>query len=147
MRKLMTIVSVTLSRESLILEDKMIIENCLTIIVGILLYAPEHYNDFLAFANADAKVKTASELVVTGLLCAEEKVRFDFKHSLLALATHLQQGAENGLDFTLKLLATNFVSIENRPSRQYFELFNCLIDLKAARDEIAGSLSAAEADA
>ena len=36
------------------------------------------------------------------------------------------------------ILARNFTSISNRPSRQFFELFNKLIDLKAHRDDLLG---------
>ena len=36
------------------------------------------------------------------------------------------------------MLAKNFSIISNKPSRQFFELFNKLIDLKAMRDELMG---------
>lgn len=48
----------------------------------------------------------------------------------------------NPLHFVLGLQARNFASISNRPSRQFFELFNELIDLKAHRDTLAGEAAA-----
>ena len=51
------------------------------------------------------------------------------------MATSLQQGEQNALHFLLGMLARNFAKVSNKPSRQYFELFNRLIDLKARRDD------------
>jgi len=48
----------------------------------------------------------------------------------------------NPLHFVLGLQARNFASISNKPSRQFFELFNELIDLKAHRDTLAGEAAA-----
>ena len=50
------------------------------------------------------------------------------------------------MDFFLGMLARNFGSISNRPSRQFFELFNKLIDLKARRDDLAGLAAEDSAD-
>ena len=47
------------------------------------------------------------------------------------LATTLNSADQNALYLLLGILARNFASISNRPSRQFFELFNKLIDLKA----------------
>ena len=38
----------------------------------------------------------------------------------------------------LGVLARNFANISNKPSRQFFDLFNTLIDLKAIRDDVYG---------
>ena len=62
-------------------------------------------------------------------------MRIDFENSLNVMATSLQQGEQNALRFLLGMLARNFAKVSNKPSRQYFELFNRLIDLKARRDD------------
>ena len=81
--------------------------------------------------------------MLAGLLCPEEKVRQDFASGFKALAQNLSiQQESNPLNFLLSLQARNFSSISNRPSRQFFDLFNDLIDLKAERDEIAGEAAA-----
>jgi len=77
-------------------------------------------------------------LTLTGLLSQEEKVRIDFAGSLSVLARSLDQ-ENNALYFLLGVLARNFASISNKPSRQFFDLFNKLIDLKARRDDFLGN--------
>lgn len=67
-------------------------------------------------------------------------MRADFAQSLGVLALNLNQ-EHNALYFMLGLLARNFSSISNKPSRQFFELFNRLIDLKARRDDLLGDLA------
>ena len=56
----------------------------------------------------------------------------------MRIAQNLNTQECNPLNFLLSLQARNFASISNRPSRQFFELFNELIDLKATRDSLAG---------
>lgn len=80
--------------------------------------------------------------MLAGLLCPEEKVRQDFATGFRALAQNLNTQESSPLNFLLSLQASNFSSISNRPSRQFFDLFNDLIDLKAERDEIAGEAAA-----
>ena len=65
-------------------------------------------------------------------------MRTDFENSMSVLATTLNSADQNALYLLLGILARNFASISNRPSRQFFELFNKLIDLKAQRDEQLG---------
>ena len=86
-------------------------------------------------------IKNAEDLTLAGLLCPEEKVRIDFERSLSVLAIYLNRSEQNCLHFFLGLLARNFASISNRPSMQFFELFNKLIDLKARRDDLSGDLA------
>ena len=80
--------------------------------------------------------------MLAGLLCPEEKVRQDFSNGFKALAQNLSTQESSPLNFLLSLQARNFSSISNRPSRQFFDLFNDLIDLKAEREEIAGEAAA-----
>ena len=69
--------------------------------------------------------------MLVGLLNQEEKIRQDFKSSLEALARNLNTANTSALNFLMGILANNFGSISNKPSRQFFELLNKLIDMKA----------------
>ena len=127
----------TLSKNNLIFEDKVIIQNCLEIIVGILLFRRSIYQRFIAFTS-EGQVKNTEDLILAGLLSSEEKVRVDFLSSLRVIAVNVDDGENSALNFNLGVLARNFAIISNKPSRQFFELFNVLIDLKAMRDNILG---------
>jgi len=48
-------------------------------------------------------------------------------------------GTHSALNFLMGILARNFGSISNKPSRQFFDLLNKLIDLKAKHDALSGS--------
>ena len=121
-----------LSKGRLILEDKIVIENALSLFVGIVLFKRENYGRFTGFQNAGSDVSNAEQLVLAGLLCAEEKVRSDFGRTLTILSIYLNRGEQNALNFLLGTLARNLAAIESRPSRQFFDLLNGLIDKKAA---------------
>ena len=136
--KTISLLATVLGKETLIFEDKVIIENALAVLVGILLYKKEVYAKFIGF-TASSGIANAEQLTLAGLLCPEEKVRIDFERSLSILAQNLMQDSNrNALYFLLGLLARNFANISNKPSRQFFELFNQLIDLKARRDDFLG---------
>lgn len=45
------------------------------------------------------------------------------------------------LSHLMGLSARNFSNLDNKPSMQFFELFNKLIDLKARRDDLAGEVA------
>lgn len=135
--KLMQLLATIMSKSTLILEDKIIIESALAIVVGILLFRNDVYARFIGFTSESA-VKNTEQIALAGLLCVEEKVRIDFERSLGVLAQSLQQSEHNALYFLLGVLARNFASISNKPSRQFFELFNKLIDNKARRDDLMG---------
>jgi len=137
--KMMQILAVCLSKPVMIFEDKSLVENALSILVGILLYRKNIYSRFISF-SAQGKISSAEQLCLAGLLCHEEKVRADFAQSLGVLALNLSQ-EQNALYFLLGLLARNFADISNKPSRQFFELFNRLIDLKARRDSLLGDFA------
>lgn len=66
------------------LEDKIIIENAITIWVGASLYKPELFDDFRSF-NQDGQ--TAEDFILSGLVfCQEDKTRQDFCAGILALS-------------------------------------------------------------
>ena len=132
--KVLSLLATILSKTSFIVEDKIIIENSLSIMVGILLFKKDIYPQFESFTNAGHQIKNAEDLTLAGILCQEEKVRIDFERSLFILAINLHSSETNCLNFLLGLLARNFANISNRPSMQFFELFNKLIDMKARRD-------------
>ena len=54
LNKVMNVLAVTLVKESLIIEDKLIIENSMAIIVGILLFKRELYERFVGFSHDSA---------------------------------------------------------------------------------------------
>lgn len=63
------------------------------------------------------------------LYCSAEKIREDFRFTLLELAKQLQTlESESALGYQLKLLSKNFHKISLYPCRQFFDLFNELID-------------------
>ena len=110
--------------------------------IGITMFKPELYAKFVNFQSAGNPIANTEQLVLAGLLCSEEKVRSDFARAFESLALNLNSQDCKPLHFLLSLQARNFSAISNRPSRQFFELFNELIDLKAIRDNISGEASA-----
>ena len=143
--KLLELLAVMLSKTNMILEDKVIIENALSLLVGTLLYKKDCYAKFVNFQSTKSQtVRNIEELILAGIFCSEEKVRTDFGSSLNVLSVNLREADQNALSFFLRILARNFNSIGNRPSRQFFELFTRMIDLKAYRDELMGSANADE---
>lgn len=77
------------------------------------------FKDFFAFEDID-------NLIVSGvLMCSEESVRMGFHDTLQSLARYTQPA----LGYLLKLLSSKFNLISEYPSRQFFDLFNTLIDM------------------
>lgn len=50
--KVISIIATVLSKATMILEDKLIIGNALSLVVGMLLYKRELYARFIAFSGA-----------------------------------------------------------------------------------------------
>jgi hypothetical protein len=62
----------------MIFEDKLIIENALSLWVGCNLHMNELLEDFYKFSNDT--VKSSDQFILSGLLfCEQEKVREEFK--------------------------------------------------------------------
>jgi hypothetical protein len=100
-------------KETHFFEDKNIVSNALNLWIGSVLYKPELFLDFLTFEKID-------EVVMSGLLyCSAEKIREDFKFTLLELAKQLLSPfeTESALGFQLKLLSKNFHKISLYPCR------------------------------
>lgn len=75
---------------------------------------------------------------MSGLLyCTEENIRQNFQQTLLDVARNLTSlETETALGFLLKLLSKNFYQISDHFCRQFFELFNELIDLHFIKVEL-----------
>ncbi len=70
------------------------------------------------------------DFVLTGLLkCSEEKIRQEFRETFSTLAYKLQPVHS----FLLRLLSKNFYQINEYPCRQFFDLYNELIDIHFAK--------------
>ena len=88
-------------------------QNALSLWVGCLNYEPTLLVQMKTFEKID-------ELIIGGLLyCPEEKMREDFKTSLLMLATkHKQIGEEEGaLGYLMRVLSSKFGEISQHPCR------------------------------
>ena len=79
--KLLQIIATLLSKTTLIFEDKVIIHNAVTMLIGIMMFKPELYAKFTSFQNAGSSISNTEQLVLAGILCSEEKVRSDFARS------------------------------------------------------------------
>ena len=74
-------------------EDKLIIENALSLWVGCILYHQDLFNDFLEFKGTGA-ITDISTFILTGLLyCPHEKIREEFRSSLEVITRKLRVNA------------------------------------------------------
>lgn len=59
------------------LEEKIIIENAMSVWVGASLYKPELFEEFLAFKSSNGS--NVEDFILCGLVfCSEDKIRQDF---------------------------------------------------------------------
>ena len=98
----------------MIFEDKLIIENALSLWVGCVLHRNELFNEFLQFKGKEGEViRNCDEFILTGILyCPYEKVREEFKMSLSSIALKVSNSdrahlSEYPLKHLLKLLSEN----------------------------------------
>lgn len=125
-----------LQKKKLIIEDKIIVESCLGILDGVLSQQ-KCVGTFLGFQSQSGEIKDLDSLTIAGILNQEDKVRSEFKSFLARLPSSIRVSEHNLLYYLLGVMARNFSMVSGRPSRQYFELFNDLIDTKAYRDQHA----------
>ena len=86
--RILLLISQILSKPSMILEDKLIIENALSLLVGCLLHKSELLSIFYSFTSPT--VSSKENLILNGLLlCPQEKVREEFRLSLSCLSSKL----------------------------------------------------------
>lgn len=126
--RILKTISQILSKKDLIYEDKLIIENALSLWVGCALHRPELINDFYDFKGTDdSMIKTSDDIILHGLLfCPYDKVREEFKATLISLSQKLGQDPsikEMPLFYLLKILSENFSLITSYHCKQYFDLF------------------------
>lgn len=141
MQKILTLISQVLAKDQMIFEDKLIVENALSLFVGCLLHKTELINDFYAFSSPN--LDSCETFVLSGLLYTpQEKIREEFKVTLRSLAKNLHDITggikEAPLQFLLRLLSTRFSQISDYQCKQFFELFCELIDLYFMRKSVRG---------
>ena len=128
----MIIISQILTKKDLIYEDKLIIENALSLWAGCLLHKPVLINDFYSFKDYSTTIRSCNDFILTGLLyCPYEKVREEFRVTLVSISQQLLSNAqiqEPPLYYLLRLLCDNFALINQYQCKQYFEMFCDLID-------------------
>lgn len=73
----------------MIFEDKLIIENALSLWVSCILHKIELFNDFYKFTSEHSS--SSQEFILQGLLyCNQEKVREEFKLTLYCLVSKMR---------------------------------------------------------
>lgn len=96
-------------------------------------------------ANSDEKV--IEPFLMQGILfCNDESIRKEFYQTFGTLATHMPviDASNSAGSKFLKIMSTYFAEISKYPCRQFFDLFNELIDMHFAREESANQLFNAE---
>lgn len=66
LKKILTLISEVLHKETMIFEDKLIIENALSLLVGCILHKVELLNDFYQFKSTS--IDSCDEFVLGGIL-------------------------------------------------------------------------------
>jgi len=80
----------------MIFEDKLIIENALSLWVGCVLHRNELFNEFYSFSDTSSVINNCESLILNGLLyCPYEKVREEFRQSLSSISLKLSGSSLN----------------------------------------------------
>lgn len=110
-------------------EEKLIVENALTLWVGCLLHRGDLFQEFIQPKSASFDPE---QFLLAGLLfCPYEQVREEFKTAFRALCASSKPFEGAGVSPTncvLKILSDNFKLVSQYPSWQYFALFCELLD-------------------
>ena len=97
------LVSSILVQEQISAEDRQIVENAISLWIGIVNYKPALFLTFAEYKSSNA-IAIASDFIMQGILfCKEEKIRQDFKTALSILGRH-----NDALSFLIKILSANF---------------------------------------
>lgn len=107
----------------MIFEDKLIIENALSLWVGCILHHNDLFVDFRSFSTGS--IQKVDDLILQGLLfCPYEKVREEFKQSLSLICQKLSnskssnlKGENSPLRYFLHLLSDHFGETSNHHSK------------------------------
>jgi hypothetical protein len=128
----MKLVASILLADDITIEEKQIVENAMSLWVGIINYKPALFVSFQNY-KADNDIKDSSDFLMHGVLyCKEEKIRQDFKTALAVVGRH-----SDALSFMIKILSAHFSQISDFPCVQFFELYNELIDLFYAKQALS----------
>lgn len=128
----MKLVASILLADDITIEEKQIVENAMSLWVGIIQYKPALFVSFQNY-KGDNDIKDSSDFLMHGVLyCKEEKIRQDFKTALAVVGRH-----SDALSFTIKILSAHFSQISDFPCVQFFELYNELIDLFYAEQALS----------
>ena len=106
-------------------HEKIMVSNCLAIIVGCAGYNPSLFLEILTFKNGE-------ELIMSGILYSQQdSIKDDFKQNLYKLARqhYSIDESETALGFLLRVQSNNFEKTSLYPCRHFFGLFNDLVDL------------------
>lgn len=92
--KLLKLIADIVKKEHYSYEEKNIVSNSLNLWIGCIMYKQELFLDFLTFDHIE-------EIIMSGILyCPAEKIREDFKFTLLELAKQVQSSeTESALGF------------------------------------------------
>lgn len=106
-KKIVEVTQTILSKEAMIFEDKLILENALNLWTGCLLHRSELFKEFTELKDDSSN---SDKLLLSGLLyCRYENVRQEFKESLEALCSKsAKDQVPKPLDHILNLLSKNF---------------------------------------
>jgi hypothetical protein len=128
----MKLVASILLADDITIEEKQIVENAMSLWVGIINYKPALFVSFQNY-KGDNNIKDSSDFLMHGVLyCKEEKIRQDFKTALAVVGRH-----SDALSFMIKILSAHFSQISDFPCVQFFELYNELIDLFYAKQALS----------
>jgi len=128
----MKLVASILLADDITIEEKQIVENAMSLWVGIINYKPALFVSFQNY-KGDNDIKDSSDFLMHGVLyCKEEKIRQDFKTALAVVGRH-----SDALSFMIKILSAHFSQISDFPCVQFFELYNELIDLFYAKQALS----------
>lgn len=128
----MKLVASILLADDITIEEKQIVENAMSLWVGIINYKPALFVSFQNYIG-DNDIKYSSDFLMHGVLyCKEEKIRQDFKTALAVVGRH-----SGALSFMIKILSVHFSQISDFPCVQFFELYNELIDLFYAKQALS----------
>jgi hypothetical protein len=100
---LIKLVSSILVQEQIFAEDRQIVENAISLWIGIVNYRPALFSTFAEYKSSNT-IAIASDFIMHGILfCKQEKIRQDFKTALSILGRH-----NDALSFLIKILSANF---------------------------------------
>ena len=103
-------------------------ENALSVWAACILFKPDLFKEFTT-TKFSGSVKSAEDFIMTGVLfCPVDKIRNSYKIVISELIKRLPEEESFPLNWLLTLLGSKFELISDYPCRQFFDLFNEIID-------------------